>query len=68
MARSLDTHVRAMEAAMGVKFKDRAGVATAMRGMVDSCTGDDDGEENEDQGKGKGLPSIGLILSKSRGK
>jgi hypothetical protein len=58
-------YIDAFEDALGVKIKDRRSFLMAFQGLVTSCKGsEDDGEENEDQGKRKGLPSVAIMLGK----
>lgn len=60
-------HVDALESAMGVKFRDKSAVESAMMGIV-SCCGDDgesEMEDGEEKGQGKGL-SIGMILGRKK--
>jgi hypothetical protein len=57
----------ALEESSDLKITDRKAFMSAFRGLVNCCGEEesDDGEE-EDQGKGKGLPSVALILGKKR--
>lgn len=55
-----------LESSSDLKITDRKAFMAAFRGLMNCCSGEeesDDGEE-EDQGKGKGLPSVALVLGK----
>ena len=63
-----ETLMDELESASDLKITDRKAFMAAFRGLVSCCSGGEEGSdgEEEDQGKGKGLPSVALILGKKR--
>lgn len=56
-------HLKVLEDALGVKFKNSERVAMALRGVMSSS---EDAEEDDDDAESAKPPSIGAILLKGK--
>jgi hypothetical protein len=60
-------HLDTMEDALGKPIEDREAFMAAFRGLMSCCDDEgesEDGEENEGEQKGKGLPTVAIMLGK----